>query len=358
MADNGEEDEEQISIPGLSEEVQSKKKRKKNKKSKKNKKIIETVAVSSELPSENVEKSSKKRKFDEVDEATTDASSSKKNKKGNKKSKGDLMDKGSTNVSSEADEEVIEYPYEVQPDDHCETPIEAYEDLGCFLNFIAQKLNKTPQELFIYDPFFCEGSMVERMASLGYTNVYNRKEDFYQVQAAGKVPDYDVLMTNPPYSQDHMEKLVRFCTQSRKPFALLVPNYVYTKDYYQRIPGSSQIFYITPSNGRRYLYTTPKGRRQKKSSKYTSPFPTFWFCHIPPSFPVVATAPVNPRAPAFVPPAIVQEVRQQQARIELAKTAFEIPLAVAPDNDPRKKKLRNNLKRKKNKDRKKGAGPA
>lgn len=324
---NNNDDEEQIAVPSTSEEVQLKKKRKKNKKNKKNKKTDESMVCSSELSTENAEKSSKKRKFDEVDETTTDATSKKK-KKGNKKSKSHLNDNVSTNVSSEADEEAIEYPYEVQPDDHCETPIEAYEDLGCFLKFIAQKLNKTTEELFIYDPFFCEGSMVERMASLGYTNVYNRKEDFYQVQAAGKVPDYDVLMTNPPYSQDHMEKLVRFCTQSRKPFALLVPNYVYTKDYYQRIPGTSQIFYITPSNGRRYLYTTPKGRRQKKSSKYTSPFPTFWFCHIPPSFPAVATAPVNPRAPAFVPPAIAQEVRQQQARIELAKTAFEIPLAV------------------------------
>jgi hypothetical protein len=169
--------------------------------------------------------------------------------------------------------------------------------------------------------------MVERMTSLGYKNLYNRKEDFYQVQESNSVPDYDVLMTNPPYSQDHMEKLVRFCVNSRKPFALLVPNYVYTKDYYSQIPGTNQIFYITPSQGRRYLYTTPKGRRQKKSSKYTSPFPTFWFCHIPPSFP--AKSVLNPQAPAFVPSSIIQQARQQAGRIDLARSKHEIPLSVS-----------------------------
>lgn len=181
--------------------------------------------------------------------------------KPSKKKKSLGKEQSSTDLQSPEDEETnreVLYPYEVQPDDHCETPTEAYEDIACVLHHIAKKVNKSPSDLFIYDPFYCEGSMMERMASLGFSNVYNRKEDFYAVQAAHAVPDYDVLMTNPPYSQDHMERLLRFCVQTRKPFLLLIPNYVYCKDYYSRVIGSTPMFYVTPSQGRRYMYTTPK----------------------------------------------------------------------------------------------------
>lgn len=316
------------------------KKRKKNKRKQKKKRQRENSDVA--FSSSHQQLMGTKRKFDEIDtgddpperfaELDSKLEKGKKDKDRKKKRISDNQSNntstnGSFNADQQQEDEII-YPYDVQSDDHCETPIEAYEDICCFLNYIAEKLQKPHQNLLIYDPFYCEGSMVERMATLGYSNVYNRKEDFYQIQANGTVPDYDILLTNPPYSQDHMERLLQFCTQSRKPFALLVPNYVYTKDYFQRISGTSQIFFVVPSQGRRYLYTTPKGRRQKKSSKYTSPFPTFWFCHIPPSFPFPATGPINPRAPPFIPPAIIQQAKQQSARIELARSAHEIPLSV------------------------------
>jgi len=165
--------------------------------------------------------------------------------------------------------------------------------------------------------------MIERLHTLGYMNVYNKKENFYDMIHRNQVPSYDVLITNPPYSMDHMEQLLCFVTKSSKPWFLLLPNYVYCKDYYQhhinystcrshetnasttitsntdkttntiittnnsRYVGSHSsivkngMFYVTPVKGRRYLYTTPKGRRQEKSSKYTSPFPTFWYCYLP-----------------------------------------------------------------------------
>lgn len=85
------------------------------------------------------------------------------------------------------------------------------------------------------------------------------------VDASGAVtqgiPDYDVLVTNPPYSGDNMERLLRFCSRSRKPFMLLLPNYVYTKEYFEEIVekdaflNSRNMFYIAPLQ--RYLYTTP-----------------------------------------------------------------------------------------------------
>jgi hypothetical protein len=33
-------------------------------------------------------------------------------------------------------------------------------------------------ELRIYDPYYCDGSVIRNLAELGFTNVYNKKEDF------------------------------------------------------------------------------------------------------------------------------------------------------------------------------------
>lgn len=140
------------------------------------------------------------------------------------------------------------------------------------------------------------------------SDIASRKEDFYEVQRLQQIPSYDVLITNPPYSDDHISRLMTFALNCNKPYFLLMPNFVYTKvrfllkiiwfyyllalqDYYVTIPSPKQPFYIVPS--KRLQYTTPKvllcslqeqskfhilqGRRQLKSSKYTSPFPSFWY---------------------------------------------------------------------------------
>jgi hypothetical protein len=43
-----------------------------------------------------------------------------------------------------------------------------------------------------------------------------RNEDFYEVKAAGKCPEYDILVTNPPFSGDHLERIFRFVVKSNK----------------------------------------------------------------------------------------------------------------------------------------------
>lgn len=179
-------------------------------------------------------------------------------------------------IDDDCNTEKDNYPYPVQPDDHCETPMEAYQDLLPLLALLAQSKHKTLSDLQIYDPYFCEGSMVERLASLGLRNVYNRKEDFYSKIAARDVPPHDLLITNPPYSLDHMERMFQYMWTSTRPFCLLLPNYVYMKDYLYKSPHLHKLFFVVPTT--RYLYTTPKGRRQQKSSKFTSPFPSFWYC--------------------------------------------------------------------------------
>lgn len=53
-------------------------------------------------------------------------------------------------------------------------------DIEPMLFRIAQSAGKTKAELRVYDPYYCEGSMLKHMAKLGFTSVYNRNEDFYK----------------------------------------------------------------------------------------------------------------------------------------------------------------------------------
>lgn len=230
--------------------------------------------------------------------------------------------------------DTISYAYITDEDDHCETPQEAYSDIDFLLEHIASSCGKTKASLIIYDPYHCTGAVVQRLSALGYTDVYNKNEDFYKAIADKRIPNYDVLVTNPPYSGDNMERLLRFVLSTSKPALLLVPNYLYTKDYFATMTRglSSQPVFVVPN--KRYLYSTPYGRRQAKSSKYTSPFPTFWFCFLHKH---LATFKLQ-----------IQNSSPSRS-CKIALSTNQIPMEARPDNDSQKKKMRNAEKRKKHK---------
>jgi hypothetical protein len=108
----------------------------------------------------------------------------------------------------------------------------------------AERLGKPREDLLIYDPYYCAGGVANHLAEEGFTNVYNRNEDFYAVVSSGRVPpvamhsasallrakhrsnqhariQHDVVVTNPPYSVDHVERLLCFLASDKKPFLLL-----------------------------------------------------------------------------------------------------------------------------------------
>ncbi|EJK59058.1 hypothetical protein THAOC_20767, partial [Thalassiosira oceanica] len=92
------------------------------------------------------------------------------------------------------------FPYDVNPDDHCETPPEAYRDVDPLLSDLCRRLGKSKSELRIYDPYYCDGSVRRHLADIGYGDVHNERVDCYRVWEEGREPEFDVLVTNPPYS--------------------------------------------------------------------------------------------------------------------------------------------------------------
>lgn len=178
-----------------------------------------------------------------------------------------------------------QYPFQTDEADHCETPFEAYEDLAPFLSELANLMKKTKEELKIWDPYFCAGSVQKHFASLGFLSVHNVCEDFYEIVDSNQLPEYDCIVTNPPYSttpRDHVADLMKFLTSQDKPYFVVQPNYVYTKPFWEELTSSSRNcprpFFLTPSTPRKYVYRTPDGARNIKAKNLrTSPFVSMWY---------------------------------------------------------------------------------
>ena len=150
------------------------------------------------------------------------------------------------------------HPFVADDRDHCETAVEAYADVASILSAHAKRLGVSDAKLRVYDPYYCNGAVKANLASLGFETVHNECEDFYAVAAAGKVPEFDVLVTNPPYSADHVAKLLDFvegplCAGAGRPALMLMPNWVVDKDYYAtfaaRVGGGKrarEVAYVAP----------------------------------------------------------------------------------------------------------------
>ena len=202
-------------------------------------------------------------------------------------------------VTKNASNNENDFPYSVDADDHCESPLNSYKHILPILEHLAPS-NQAKASLSIYDPYYCNGLVKENLQALGFPNVYNEKEDAYVTWDANDdsqpYPDYKVFITNPPYSGDHPERLIRQLTQDErsrgKPWCLLMPQYMHKKDYYKdalskKSKGKGngkekdngiQPFYLVPK--KRYVYLPPKDFREKKESdvhKKSSPFVSMWY---------------------------------------------------------------------------------
>ena len=171
--------------------------------------------------------------------------------------------------------------FETHALDHCETPLVAYQHLRPVLEAIAVYLKiHPPQNLRIWDPYFCDGTVQRHLAECGFPNVINENVDFYTLNES---PPHDVLVTNPPYSGDHIELLLRFCLEKNKskPLCLLMPNWVARKpDYKDMVGKDTPLFYLTPLQP--YTYTMPAWVAEKPThvspkTGHTTPYLSSWY---------------------------------------------------------------------------------
>ena len=187
----------------------------------------------------------------------------------------------------------IAHPFDADPNDHCETSPAAYAHIAPLLRLLAAALGTTPEQLAIYDPYFCAGSVTRHLAAQGFPRVHNHNEDCYATIAAGRVPKHDVLVTNPPYSGDHVERLLRFARENAKPFLLLLPDYFGRRPNYRPALGEEiEPLFLCPRD--RYQYWTPEGLRDQANAKghrnlalgqRNSPFVSYWHVHLGPRLP-------------------------------------------------------------------------
>jgi hypothetical protein len=177
----------------------------------------------------------------------------------------------------------VKHRFAADAEDHCETAPEAYRDIRAALELVARRLKKPARELRIYDPYYCDGAVARHLGAMGFPLVHNENRDFYAELAAKRVPEHDLLVTNPPYSSDHVQRLLRFVESNGRPALLLMPNYVAGKAFFR----AEEYSFVVPK--KRYHYWVPKGLRSKdRQGKEghvstlgirTSPFISFWFAH-------------------------------------------------------------------------------
>jgi hypothetical protein len=225
------------------------------------------------------------------------------------------------------------FPYPVDYNDHFETPLQAYRDIQPMIDWLfsgdsrddgrdttaASNRRSTTRMPVLYDPYYCNGKSKVVLESLGYENVVHEKRDFYEDIRTNRVPRHDVLITNPPYSDDHKIRCLEYCcsrlvgspssdaTRSSAttkvarsvPFYVLVPAYVASKAYYRsclqkhgllETSGSDiggGVVYLVPNRassggssigkegGDAYQYEHPEG-----TGHLISPFASLWICGI------------------------------------------------------------------------------
>jgi hypothetical protein len=147
---------------------------------------------------------------------------------------------------------------------------------------LSKIAGKDPSKLRIYDPYYCDGAVAQNLADLGFPNVYHKKEDCYGVWSRPEdYPKHDLVVTNPPYSGDHMAKLMEHVTSPQygnRPWFLLLPSFVHKHEYFIKSTSNIRPFFLVPR--KRYTYIPPKDFREAKKSdvhKKSSPFVSMWY---------------------------------------------------------------------------------
>jgi len=105
-----------------------------------------------------------------------------------------------------------------------------------------------PKNKILWDPFYCEGRSRIYLQDLGFSMAPNVKHvDMnltYTTESENSAPNsiaFDVLVTNPPFSQ--LESVVPWIVKMRKPAIFLIPEKVMTRTWFRELL-TDEVFYI------------------------------------------------------------------------------------------------------------------
>lgn len=141
--------------------------------------------------------------------------------------------------------------------DHAETPLCAYQHIHPLVAQISSHLGIQLDELRVYDPFFCAGASVRNMKTLGWNAAMNPKEDFWRAVKEKRTPSFDVLVTNPPFSGDHIPRLLDFVAQCSQPSFLLIPDWVAKKPFFHEWSKRTRIAAAGAGGEKRLCFVGP-----------------------------------------------------------------------------------------------------
>jgi len=111
---------------------------------------------------------------------------------------------------------LAQWTFDTEYSDHFETPRRAYADVLPLLEVVAARSSLA--QLVVYDPYYCQGRVKQLLRELGCLNVVNANRDFYADIAAARVPSHDCLLTNPPYSAEHKQKLLAYIVAEQRAY--------------------------------------------------------------------------------------------------------------------------------------------
>ena len=172
-------------------------------------------------------------------------------------------------------------PFKHDFNDSFETPFLAYTHLLPIINHLKTLPTLQPDNLTVYDPYYCQGSASHRISQCYSCICINENRDFYADLNGISWPDHDYVVTNPPYSEDHKARCleaVREKLGTRYGYAVLMPEYVKEKSYYREGVAGGEgrewvDFSVKPEVSYDYDHFEGKGFQR-------SPFKSAWFCRV------------------------------------------------------------------------------
>lgn len=170
----------------------------------------------------------------------------------------------------------------VEADDR-ETPKNALQDV---LPLLTALDGQQEGPVRVYDPYYCRGGIKVVLAELGFPDVHNEDVDCYAAwkkkladgEECGGVPPFDVVVTNPPYSADHIRRAMMYCVRSKRPWAMLLPCNVFQRSWYQEVTKDHSVLFVAPHA--RYSFQVPvlgHGGGGERTADAHTPLTTVWF---------------------------------------------------------------------------------